>query len=254
MLHVLRSNPAGGARIFEATLDEERGVLDFRVYRTGRSQLGELVRELRRGGGLASVEVEPAAGLCLLARVAAAHPARRPLPRPFLEWRGRIFEAGPASGLTPGEQARAALGAVGTSEDLERAARLAREGEIGPWPPGSEALEAAITAIRQRSEASAADEREAGLAAALAEVADRIYTGTGGAVMASRLEESAYVFWRRDREADARACLAASAAFRESPAAAEVVARALLETLFAPLLSDLRGKQDAEPAPGSSQE
>lgn len=255
MLHVLRSHPGGGARIFEAALDEERGVLDFRVYRSGRSQVGELVRELQRGDSLASVEVEPAAGLALLARVAAAHPVRRPLPRPFVEWRGRLFERGAPPGPTPGEQARSALGvAVPAREDLERAAHLAREGDIGPWPPAGERLETAIATIRSQVEAGPTDARESRIEAALAAVAEQVYAGQEGATTASRLEESAYVFWRRDREADARACLAAAAAFRESPAAARVVARALLEILFAPLLADLRGKRDEAPSPAPEQE
>jgi len=255
MLHVLRSHPGGGARIFEAALDEERGVLDFRVYRSGRSQVGELVRELQRGGSLASVEVEPAAGLALLARVAAAHPVRRPLPRPFVEWRGRLFERGVPPAPTPGEQARSALaGAVPTREDLERAAHLAREGDIGPWPPAAERIESAIATIRSQVEAGPTEARESRITAALAAVAEQVYAGPGGATTASRLEESAYVFWRRDREADARACLAAAAAFRESPAAAGVVARALLEVLFAPLLADLRGKRDEAPSPAPEQE
>ena len=46
---------------------------------------------------------------------------------------------------------------------------------------------------------------------------------------AARFEETAYVFWKQDREDDARACLAAAAAFRAGGAKENPVAKAMVE-------------------------
>ena len=56
---------------------------------------------------------------------------------------------------------------------------------------------------------------------------------------AARFEETAYVFWKRDREDDARACLAAAAAFRAGDARQNPVAKAMVERVLAPVLQKL---------------
>ena len=45
--YLVESNPAGGVRLFELVLDEERGVIEFEVYATGRSKARQFLRDLR---------------------------------------------------------------------------------------------------------------------------------------------------------------------------------------------------------------
>jgi hypothetical protein len=56
---------------------------------------------------------------------------------------------------------------------------------------------------------------------------------------AARFEETAYVFWKQDREDDARACLAAASAFRAGGAKENPVAKAMVELVLAPVLEKL---------------
>jgi hypothetical protein len=78
----------------------------------------------------------------------------------------------------------------------------------------------------------------------LAEAQAEVFAEPVGAYTVQRFEESAYVYWKTSREADARACLAAAQAFRGGNAAENPVARALLEAVLAPVLAGLE-----EPAP-----
>ena len=46
VVYLLESNPAGGARMFELLLDEQRGVVDFEVYSSGRSRLRAFLKRM----------------------------------------------------------------------------------------------------------------------------------------------------------------------------------------------------------------
>ena len=76
------------------------------------------------------------------------------------------------------------------------------------------------------------------------EAVEQVYEPDLGECTARRLDETAYVFWRRDRLGDARACLAAATAFRDRTPDFRDLGRAMLEVVLAPVLKSI------EQAPG----
>lgn len=235
------SHPSGGVRVFELVLDDLRGVLDCRVYSTGRSKVRRFLKEFASGGRVAAVSAPPAAVRALVARVAAAQAKDRPLPRGFSEWRGQLT-AGAEQASPPGALAREALGVPDEPEALARAVALVRGSEVGPWPPATEPLQALAQKLGEVAESqviaspAARRERADGLVSdALAEQ----FAAPNDEGTAARFEETAYVLWRRGRDDDARACLAAARAFREEAPAENPVARAMLEVVLAPVLAKL---------------
>jgi hypothetical protein len=232
-VYLVERNPAGGARLFEVLLDEVLGVVDCEVYTAGRSRVRGFIREVTRRSQLAAVAAEPAAVRALIARVAALQSKDRPVPRSFGEWHSHL--AVPAEGVpTPGEQARAMLGAGDDEAGLEWAAELVRKSELGPWPPSVERL----SEIAQRHRSDDGDD--------FASLAGELYQGDFLERTGIRFEEHAYVLWKSDREQDARACLAAAAAFRERAVEENAVAAALCEVLLTPVLAALRARQDGD--------
>ena len=247
--YLVERHPGGGARIFEVLLDEERGVVEFDVYTTGRSRARRFLREFSRRASYPGVEAPPQAVRALIARIAAGQPESRPAPRGFAEWRTRLAPEGDAS-ETPGTLARAALGDEVTPGALERAAELVRERQLGPWPAPSEALkpvgeriEAAVGSALVVSDRSRQEQIDGVLDDALEEVFDAAHAGR----TARRFEESAFILWKGGADEDARACLAAARALGEGPVRGHPAARAMLDVLFAPAL-EKRG----EPEPGPS--
>jgi hypothetical protein len=246
LAYLVESNPAGGVRLFELVLDEERGIVEFEVYATGRSKARQFLRDLRARERFPAVEAPADAVRALVRRIADGQPAARPLPRGFLEFRSHVAEPG-ADARTPGALAREALGAAGDAAALARAAELVQRHEIGPWPTAAPVLEKVAERIGELARSplvvSPAARREQAQSL-LAEAQGEVFAEPVGGYTAQRFEESAYVLWKTGREPDAKACLAAAQAFRESPAAENPVARALLEAVLAPVLAALE-----EPAP-----
>jgi hypothetical protein len=121
-----------------------------------------------------------------------------------------------------------------------------RAGRVGPWPPSREQLarvaERLEEARRSRLVVSGARRREQ-LDEILAEGAAEAYAGEGAARAAERFREAAYVFWKRGDEGDARACLAAAAAFGSLPPDRNPVARLSFEI---PLASFLAAQDEPE--------
>jgi hypothetical protein len=153
--YVVEANPAGGARLFEVMLDEERGVVGMEVYTTGRSKVRRFLRDFATRDRFPAVEAPEEAVRALVDRVARAQPADRPLPRGFTEWRSRLGlsnENGEndENVATPGELARQALSgsdetegeAPNEREALARVAERVRAHELGPWPIRTERLAA----------------------------------------------------------------------------------------------------------------
>ncbi len=130
---------------------------------------------------------------------------------------------------------------------MERAVGLVREKEIGPWPPAVELLEELVASLKEAAEGrvivSGAARRER-LETALADCTGRVFAGEGASQAAHRLRESAYVFWKRERIDEARACLAAAAAFEADEVEHQPVARALVEQMLEPALATLREEDD----------
>jgi len=246
LAYLVESNPAGGVRLFELVLDEERGVVEFEVYATGRSKARQFLRDLRARERFPAVEAPADAVRALVRQIAEGQPAARPLPRGFIEFRSHVAEPGPGA-RTPGALAREALGPVTDATALSRATELVRRHEIGPWPTAASVLEKVAERIGELAKSplviSPAARREQAQSL-LAEAQGEVFSEPVAAYTAQRFEESAYVLWKTDREADAKACLAAADSFRAGQMTENPVARALLEAVMAPVLAGLE-----EPAP-----
>jgi len=238
--YLVEENPAGGARIFEAVLDEQRGIVAFEVYSAARGKARRFLREITRRDSHRAVEADPTAVRALIARVAGYQPSKRPAPRGFAEWRSRVAVA-PEGAPTPGEIARESLGTV-TPASGSRVAELIRAGEIGPWPPDNRVLETTAEKIAEIHKGdlvvstSARREQADGI---IDEALPELYAEPFASRCAERFEEMAYVYWKSEREEDARACLAAADSFRAEVDELRPLARAMLEVLLTPVLSQL---------------
>ena len=243
MAYLVESNPSGGARMFAAALDENRGVIELEVFSAGRSKIKKFMSEFLRREDFPAVKAPPDAVRALIARVAAHQTKDRPLPRAFSEWRTRI--ASPPEGcLTPGELVREALAAeVGEDgEDLRRAAELIRDQKVGPWPPERASLEEVASRLNDVSAGVvvvSGGARQAQVDSVLDEAVEQIYGTDLGECTARRFDETAYVFWHRDRLGDARACLAAATAFRDRAPDFRDLGRAMLQVVLAPVLKSI---------------
>ncbi len=240
-VYLVEAHPAGGARLFEVMLDEERGVVELEVYSASRGKARRFLRDLTGSATLPAVEAPPAAARALVGRIAAGQPAGRPLPRAFTEWRSHVA-ADPGSAATPGELVRDALGDDSTPERIERVLALVRERELGPWPPASEKLHRwaeKLTELAQGRIVVSGVRRREQAGQLLDEALADLYAEPWGDRTAARLEESAYVLWKRGRTEDAQACLAAARGFRELAPAENPVARAMLEAVLAPVTQKL---------------
>lgn len=239
LVYVLESTPAGGAHVFEALLDHERGLVDFQIYRAGRRQVRDFVRDVtRRKGGYAAVEADPLSVRALIARTVAVHPPSRPFPKPFPEWRSRLTK-GVEGVATPGEQVRAELGTEATDGQIAGLLEAIRNRVIGPWPPAPDVMEAPIGALRERVK-NAGDAAVASIEEWTRETLHSLYPGERASVYAERFEESAYLFWRRGEEDTARACLATAAELRQGRGADAPAVRALSESIAGALTLDLK--------------
>lgn len=248
-VYLVASHPAGGLRLFEVVIDDSRGIAECRVYNSSRSRVRKFLKEFGRQGALGPVSVPSGAVRALVSRAAAAHPADRPLPRGFSEWRSSLNAEDTAA--TPGELAREALGATDEPSALRRAADLVRSGEIGPWPPENEALAGVAAKLGELAQGGviivSPSQRQAQAEAILEEAVAESLIGDYALQTAARFEETAYILWTREREADARDCLAAARAFRDR-APDNPVARSMLETVLAPMLAEVeRAGQNEQP-------
>jgi hypothetical protein len=248
LVYIVESRPSGGARVFEVLIDEERGVVDFQVYRAGRTQVRDFVRDVTRRERFPSVLAEAEAVRSLIARALDRHPVDRPLPRALGEWRGKLTQA--VDGVaTPGERVRAALGDSADEADQNAGVAIIDAREIGPWPPQPDRLDALV----KRVEAGVADHDPAdaegmntALEAQIAAGLSDAYAGDSAAPTAERFEESAYLYWKGGQEDVARAFLAAATALRAGDAASSPVVESLLGVLRMALLEDLANRMLAQ--------
>jgi hypothetical protein len=256
MAYLVEANPAGGARMYVAALDETRGVVELEVFSAGRSKIRKFLRDFTRRNDYPAVEAPPDSVRALIQRIAAYQPADRPAPRAFAECRSRVASP-PAGARTPGELAREALGTeAGDADDaLGRAIELVRNQTIGPWPPAREVLQEAAQRLNDVSEGVvvvSGAARQEQVDAALDKAAEQIFEPDFGKRTAERFDEAAYVFWRRDQLEEARACLAAGAAFRERARESLEIGRAMLEVVLAPVLKSIGQKPEESEDQGES--
>jgi hypothetical protein len=247
LVYLVEPNPSGGARLFEILLDESRGIVDFEIYAAARGRIRKFVRDAVERTRYPAVPAEPAAIRALVARIAAAHPADRALPRQFGEWRSKVA----VPGATPGDQVAETLSIEGDGEGLARAAELVEKGALGPWGPAPHEL---ANAVQESLEAHASQPEDPEKDEALwRELAEPITGGPRAEAYRQRLRESAYVLWKLDREDEARACLCAAEAFASQPAADNPVAIAMVKTLLAGALSSLRARSAETAGPAGEE-
>jgi hypothetical protein len=249
-VYLAASHPSGGVRLFELVIDEARGVLEFEVYSSGRSPVRRFLRDFERRERFAAVAAPTDSVRALIGRAIAQQPAERPLPRGLSEWRSRISEP-PEGSSTPGEIARAALDVPDAEAPqlLERAAALVSGDELGPWPPPAEATQEVAQKIADIGGGViivSGLQRHEQVRRCIDEALDTLYAEPFATRTARRWEESAYLFWKGGREADARACLAAARAFRAGEPSRNPVARAALERVLAPALEGAQGAAEGE--------
>jgi hypothetical protein len=269
LLFIVEANPSGGARLFQILLDERRGIAEFEVYSTGRSKTRSFIRKLtdstQMGGagtgsaGAEKIDGEIARGM--IRRIAEIHPADRPFPRAFSEWR-RKLEIG-AADETLGESVRRALGDSGSADSSgadERVAERVRSASIGPWPPDasrltdvSSQLGTAVDDVLTKQGQARSDALEE----ALSRATSATFEGDFADHTASRFETNAYQAWRGGRDDEARDYLAVADRFRAGDLGEDRVARALTEVFVATILkrateSSSASEEDAAPGGGSA--
>jgi hypothetical protein len=242
LVYLVERNPSGGARLFELALAERRGLFDARVYSAGRSKVRGFLREVTGRDGMQAVAADPDAVRSLIARAAAAHPADRPVPPDFRDWRGHL--TGDASAVTPAEQVAAAL-EPGPPGKVETVLVRIAAGLLGPWAQG-EVLQRAAERLGELGESRiivSPAQRQAQAEEILSEALDEAYAGEGGRAAAACFAHTAYVAWRRGEEEEARELLAAGATFAAGSPAQNAVARALLERPLRGVLEKLGEEQ-----------
>jgi hypothetical protein len=242
--YLVESAAGSGAHLFEIVLDEERGVVDFSVYPATRGEARRFVRTALSRQGSPATEVAADSLRALVARIAAGQPSDRVLPRAFTEWRSRVSPHA-KDAKTPGELVRAEFGqALPTSG--ERVVELVATGELGPWPAPVPVLRKAAEALQEGQKSrlivSGAQRRDRG-EAALQEALALVFDPARSERTAARLEETAYILWKRGREDDAKACLTAAQGLRAGPVGNQPVARALFEAALGPVLEKLREEE-----------
>jgi hypothetical protein len=248
IVYLASDRAGGGVRLFELALDEVRGVLEFEVYEAGRSRARRFLRDAAQRETWPAVPAPSASVRALIARAAAHQASDRSVPRQFGEWRTRLSEV-PAGTQTPGAIARDAL--AGTAVDLALASGWVRDGGLGPWPPPIERVQPLIEKLDEIAKSvvivTGAARREQ-VDRAVEDSLDAIYAGDERGRIADLFEETAYVWWRSGREADARQAVAVAADFRERAARENPVARAMIERLLAPALTRARAEGGEAPA------
>jgi len=234
---IVQGNPSGGSRIFELVAHEGLGIQRCDVYKAPRGKARRFLRDATQKARGAGVAVSADAARALVARAAATQPNDRSLPRSFTEWRSQVGVA-PAGTRTPGEQVADALPEP-SADDRERLLAMIEAGQVGPWPPPADVVREAADRLEEAREARivvSGGRRGDRFEEILLDAAERAYDEGFSGQTAARFEESAYLFWKTEREPEARACLAGARAFREEPARSNPVARALLGRLLAPLM------------------
>lgn len=245
LVYLVERNPSGGARLFELAVSETRGVFDARVYAAGRSKVRGFLREVAGRSDTPAVDADADAVRSLIARASAAHPADRPVPAEFREWRSHVV--GDAAAATPAEQVGSEL-APAESGNPEAVRERIAAGLLGPWADG-EVLQRAAEKIRELGESRilvTPAQRQAQADQILQAAAEEAYGGERAAATAACFRHSAYVAWKRGEEAAARELLGAAESFVARAPAENPLARALLERPLAAMLEKLTAEPPQE--------
>ncbi len=241
MGYIVESHPGGGARLFEIRFDEGRGILDFKIYNAGRSKVRGFLRSLTKGNEQRLFEVEREALCALVRRASLAQPVERPLPSSFIEWRGRLFPESLDGAKTPATVVREA---IGPADDailaVDAVAAEIRGSQMGPWPPSTAWVSDWMDKGTEAVEGLEGEARGERIDAWIDEAAVSLREEAQEALMPRQLEELAWARWKAQGQDMAQALLAASDAIQSDPAAATLIARSRVESLFGPFLDQLR--------------
>lgn len=237
-------HPAGGARLFEIRFDDARGIVDFRVYNAGRSKVRGFLRSLSAAEAQRLFDVPRVALCALIRRASLAQPADRPLPGGFMEWRGRIFNESLEEEPTPGGLVRAEVEKSGALPEVDASVEALiaaiMDGAAGPWPPASSWVSERMDEGRERVVGLEGGALEAGVDEWITEVAGALGAGEDSGLLARRLEELAWVRRQTDGIGDAATLIVAADAIVADEALRLRLAKARVESLFAPFLGELR--------------
>jgi hypothetical protein len=259
--YLVDSHPAGGARLFEIRFDEDRGILDFKIYNAGRSKVRGFLRSLTQGMGQRLFEVGREPLRALVRRASLAQPIDRPLPTSFVEWRSRLFSEDLEKALTPGDLVRGALGNASdnTSDGADSTNALdttlveLREGRLGPWPPKTAWVGEWMTKGREATEGLEGEARANAIESWLEQATEALGKETEPKRLSRHLDEMAWIRWQSETESEARALLAVSESVSNDDDVMRLVSRARIEGLFSAFLAELRvveqsalGRTDAD--------
>jgi hypothetical protein len=242
--YLVDSHPAGGARMFEIRFDEARGILDFKLYNAGRSKVRGFLNSLTKGTGQRLFEVERDPLRALVRRASLAQPIDRPLPTSFVEWRSRLFSDELEGQQTPGDLAREALGTTSGEADstvgLDTTLAEIRNGQLGPWPPKTIWVSDWMRKGREATEGLEGKARAKAIESWLEQVTESLAKETEPKLLLRHLDEMAWIRWKSEAEAGARALLAVSDSVSNDAEIMRQVSRARTEGLFAAFLAELR--------------
>jgi hypothetical protein len=252
ILWLVEPHPSGGARLFELSLDDARGVTAFQLYTAPRRNARRFLRDLTGGESAPVLEIDVDTAHALVARVAAQNDDAHPAPASFFEWRTHLGSA-PAGTPTLGDAVERALG-PGDPERLGEAVRLVEEGKVGPWPADREVVLGVVERLRTAADsplivsgAAKREQLEGIVVDALFELLDERAAGAA----AHRFRDSAWFFWKTGDESAARACLSAAASFGRGELRENAVARALVTLPFRTLIVSLAERPEGASAPGA---
>jgi len=249
VVYLATDRPAGGVRIFQLVIQDENGVLEFELFETGRSKARRFLRDMTRRARWPAVEVGSDSARLLIAEALARHPADRALPAGLSDWKSKLGEH-PADAKRPGEAVRETL-APEPDFDADALEAWLAEGEVGPWPPSSEALADLLARLDEIAEGRVVVSeaaREEQIDSALESALDAVYDADRFARLAGLFDDTAYVWWKAGRESDAGALLAAASVCREGAPSARRLARRMLEIALQGRLEQVRKPEPAAEA------
>jgi hypothetical protein len=254
MGYLVDSHPGGGARLFEIRFDEGRGILDFKIYNAGRSKVRGFLRSLTAGSGQRLFEVDRDALRVLVWRASQNQPSDRPLPTSFVEWRTRLFSDDLEKESAPGDLARQALGDGELATSLEPSLEEVKQGGLGPWPPKTSWVSDWMEKGHAAVEGLDGEARATAVESWIDEVAASLEAETDRELIARHLDELAWIREQSEREDEARRLLSVATALRVDAEVSKALARARVESLFAPFLTELRVVEESalEEAGGGS--
>ncbi len=242
ILYLAKDRAGGGVRIFQAVIEASRGVLELEVFEAGRARARRFLRDTEKREAWPAAALPPVTARALIAEAAANQSRERSAPRAFVEFRSRLCDAPPDT-PTPAQLVRDELGddAVAGDEALARVAGWFEGGTVGPWPPARERVDGLIERLQEIAKSvvvASGAAREEQVESVVTDSLAEIFGEDERDRVARCLDETAYVWWKTGREADARTALAGATGFRTIAPEANPAARKMIEVLLRPAIEN----------------